>query len=86
MELNETFKALGDENRLSIINSLMFNELCACHILEDLEISQPTVSHHLKILCEVDLINCRVEGKWKHYQINPNKVKELIQYLEGLIK
>lgn len=86
MELNEIFKALGDENRLSILNSLTEKERCACHILEELEISQPTVSHHLKLLCEVELITCRVEGKWKHYQINPNKIRELIQYLERLIK
>lgn len=85
MELDEIFKALSDDNRLSILKSLTNQELCACHILDELEISQPTVSHHLKTLCDVGLINCRVEGKWKHYQINQAKIKEIIRFLEGLI-
>ena len=64
------FKALGDENRIRILKLLCTGEKCACHLLEALEISQPTLSHHMKILCDAELVTGRREGKWMHYSIN----------------
>ena len=63
-------RALGDENRLKIIGLLTGGELCACRILEKLDITQPTLSHHIKILCECGLVNARRDGKWMHYSLN----------------
>lgn len=63
-------KALGDENRVKIIQLLTKGELCACHILEAFNITQPTLSHHMKILSECNLVNGRKDGKWMHYSIN----------------
>ena len=45
-------KALSDENRLRILQMLRSGEKCACKLLEELNISQPTLSHHMKILCD----------------------------------
>lgn len=63
-------KALGDNNRLKIVQMLSDGEKCGCKLLEDFNITQPTLSHHMKILCESGLVNDRKEGKWHHYSIN----------------
>lgn len=69
-ETARVFKALCDPNRLMIIDMLRSGEKCACRLLEDLDISQSTLSHHMKILCESKIINCRREGKWMHYSLS----------------
>ena len=72
------FKALGDENRLKIINMLSCGEeICACEILLELEITQPTLSHHMKILCDCSMVIPRKAGKWTYYSLNKATVKEL---------
>ena len=58
------FKALGDATRLDIVLMLTEGEKCACRLLERFEITQPTLSHHMKILSECGLVNVRKEGKW----------------------
>ena len=69
-------KALGDENRVQIIKMLTGGELCACKILDTFNITQPTLSHHMKILTECNLVNSRKEGKWTYYSINCNKFSD----------
>lgn len=66
----KVFKALCDPNRLMIIEMLQSGEKCACKILEDLNIVQSTLSHHMKILCESGLVSSHRDGKWMHYTIN----------------
>lgn len=75
-------KALSDPNRLIILDYLRDGERCACKILEQLMISQPTLSHHMRILCGVNLVNCRKDGKWMHYSLNHEKFKELGNLME----
>lgn len=65
------FKAFCDENRLRILELLQHGERCACRLLEDLNISQPTLSHHMKILCDAGVVQGRKEGKWTHYSLDP---------------
>ena len=66
----EVFKAFCDENRLMILELLQTGEKCACKLLEDLNISQSTLSHHMKILCDSGVVVARKEGKWTHYSIS----------------
>lgn len=73
------FKALADRNRLSILKILTEDELCACHILEELDITQPTLSHHMKILQEAGLVEGRKEGKWTHYRRTKQALKQLVE-------
>ena len=64
------FKAFCDENRIRILKLLRGSEKCACKLLEELNISQPTLSHHMKILCDSGIVTGRKEGKWMHYSIS----------------
>jgi ArsR family transcriptional regulator len=64
------FKAFCDENRLMILHMLQSGEKCACRLLEALDISQSTLSHHMKILCDSGVVTSRREGKWTHYAIS----------------
>ena len=77
-------KALSDVNRVLIINYLSKGELCACKILEKFDITQPTLSHHMKILSDCGLVNGRKEGKWIHYSLNMDKVKQFQTFISNL--
>ena len=79
-------KALGDSNRLQIIKMLLDGEKCGCKLLETFEITQPTLSHHMKILCECGLVNDRKEGKWHHYSINSYVWNELSAFINNVGK
>ena len=71
----QIFKALCDENRVQIMKLLRSGEKCACKLLDELNISQPTLSHHMKILCDSGLVIGRKEGKWMHYSISGEGAK-----------
>jgi len=75
------FKALSDPNRLMIMDMLSCGEICACKILERLKITQPTLSHHMRILCDCGLVNGRKEGKWTHYSLVEKKVQDMKKFL-----
>lgn len=78
------FKALCDENRVMILEYLMSGEKCACVLLEEMNIAQSTLSHHMKILTDSGLINARKEGKWMHYSLSTQGIDTAIGYLESL--
>lgn len=78
------FKAFCDPNRLKILELLRGGEKCACVLLEDLEISQSTLSYHMKILCDSGVVVGRAEGKWTHYGISEagsQYARELLEIL-----
>lgn len=79
------FKALGDENRIRILKLLRGGEKCACKLLEELNIGQSTLSHHMKILCDAGIVTGRKEGKWMHYSICCEGVCTLRATLKGLL-
>jgi ArsR family transcriptional regulator len=75
------FKALGDNNRLLIVEALRDGELCQCEIIPLIGKSQPAVSRHLKILENSGLIKSRREGNKILYNIMDQRVFELIDFL-----
>ena len=77
-------KALGDSNRLQIVQMLSDGEKCGCKLLEAFEITQPTLSHHMKILCECGLVNARKEGKWQYYSLNCETLQGFKHFIETL--
>lgn len=80
----ELFKAFSDENRIYILSLLQTGEKCACTLLENLQISQSTLSHHMKILCETKIVIPRKEGKWTYYSINQAKTSQAKAILEQI--
>ena len=83
------FKAFCDENRLMVLEMLQDGEKCACELLENLKISQPTLSHHMKILSESGIVSARKEGKWMYYSFSAEGVviaKRLLTKLTKIIK
>lgn len=71
-EYLRVFKAFADANRIRVLELLCEGEQCACVLLDDMKISQPTLSHHMKILCDSGIVNSRRDGKWNYYSINPD--------------
>jgi len=78
------FKAFCDENRIKILQLLLDGEKCACKLLEALAITQPTLSHHMKILLDSGIVNGRKEGKWMYYSISKEGLEKAQEYLAFL--
>ena len=79
------FKAFCDENRIQILELLQGGERCACSLLEEMQITQPTLSHHMKILCDSGVVIGRKEGKWMHYSISKDGLENVINYLDEMM-
>lgn len=77
-------KALGDETRIKIFDMLSKGELCACKILEEFHITQPTLSYHMKILCESGLVDSKRDGIWMKYSINKDGLNSLINLFNNI--
>jgi ArsR family transcriptional regulator len=84
-KLAELLKAMADETRITILTMLQEGEMCVCEIMDELPISQPAVSHHLKILRQAGLIGDRREGKWIYYSLNIEELKNACQLLQRQI-
>ena len=79
------FKALADLSRLAIFEMLSCGELCGCKILEKFHFTQPTLSHHMKILCDCGLVNGRKEGKWMYYSLNSATINRFLALFNSII-
>lgn len=77
-------KAFADETRLKIIDMLSCGELCACKILKSFNITQPTLSYHMKILTGCGAVKGRREGAWMHYSLNTEKISGMMGFLGKL--
>jgi ArsR family transcriptional regulator, arsenate/arsenite/antimonite-responsive transcriptional repressor len=80
------FKALGDPNRIRIIKMLEVRELCVCEVREVLGLSTSTVSKHLSILRDADLIVDAKDGKWVNYKLNDRAEEGVVRGLLDLMK
>ncbi|UCM90458.1 ArsR/SmtB family transcription factor [Streptomyces marincola] len=79
-ELAPVFKALGDPVRLrllSMIASRAGGEVCVCDLTPAFDLSQPTISHHLKLLRQAGLIDCERRGTWVYYRLVPGATDRL---------
>ena len=74
-------KAMSDSKRLMIVDMLSGGELCACVILESFHITQPTLSHDMKVLVEAGIVNDRREGKNTYYSLNKDALTKMQQTL-----
>ena len=79
------FKVIADPKRLKIIDMLSNGELCACKILEEFQITQPTLSHDMKLLSDIGIVNARKEGKWMYYSLNMEKMNDIYKTVGKLM-
>ena len=77
----DVFKALGDENRLKILELLLEGEKCGSELLEKLNIGQSTLSHHLKLMCVSGIIKSNKKGTATYYSVNPDGAKAAVELL-----
>ncbi|MFJ4469450.1 ArsR/SmtB family transcription factor [Streptomyces sp. NPDC089424] len=83
-DLAKVFKALGDPVRLrllSLIASRAGGEVCVCDLTPAFDLSQPTISHHLKLLRQAGLIDCERRGTWVYYWVLPDTLDQLTAFL-----
>jgi ArsR family transcriptional regulator len=71
------FKALSDPTRVAIVNRLAAAECCVCDLNAAFELSQPTISHHLKVLREAGLVDSTRRGTWAYYRLVPEALDAL---------
>jgi ArsR family transcriptional regulator len=72
------FRALSDPTRVAIVNRLaVADEVCVCDLNSAFDLSQPTISHHLKVLRDAGLVESRRRGTWAYYRLVPDAVREL---------
>ena len=83
-ENTRVLKALGDPKRAMIVDMLSCGELCACKILEKFEMSQSTLSHHMKLLRTCGLVKAREEGKWTYYTLDAEAVDRTKRFLHEI--
>ncbi|NMM90579.1 transcriptional regulator [Rhodococcus sp. SRB_17] len=79
-DLAKMFKALGDPVRLrllSLVASHAGGEACVCDISDTFDLSQPTISHHLKVLRQAGLLDCERRGTWVYYWVIPGALQQL---------
>ncbi len=78
-------KALGDPIRLQLVDVLRKHagKVCVCELVPLFELSQPTVSHHLKVLRRAGIVDSERRGLWAYYYVNPEAVEELSAWLSG---
>ena len=74
------FKALSDPHRVRIVNMLSNSDeaICVCDLTDPLDLSQPTVSHHLKKLLDAGLITREQRGTWSYYSLNRDAMRRLV--------
>jgi len=84
-ELAKVFKALGDPVRLRLLSMIASRgeggETCVCELTPAFDLSQPTISHHLKLLRQAGLIDCERRGTWVYYWVRPNTLDRLAGFL-----
>lgn len=75
------FKALSDPKRLEILKMLRNKEMCGCEILEKFNVTQPTLSHDMKLLVDSHLVNVINKRKWKFYKLNYSTLELIKDYI-----
>ncbi len=79
----DLFKAVSDPTRLKIVNALILSEMCVCDIAALLDMAQPAISHHLKVLRQLQLVAHRRDGKIVYYRLDDEHIQKL--FYQGLL-
>lgn len=82
----QDFRALSDPTRLRILELLADGERCVCDVVAAMDVAQPLLSHHLKILRQAGFIHARKEGRWMYYRLDPERLEACVCVLEGSLR
>lgn len=85
-DLNKVFSALGEPTRLKIIKLLETQKLCVCELSAVLEMLQPRISQHLRVLKEADLVIEEKDGSWSYYAVNKEKLSSVFENLTKFLE
>ncbi len=85
VSLSNVFKALADPKRLRIIGMLAGGEMCVCRILDAFDVTQPTLSHDMKVLSAAGIVTCRREGKRSLYSLNTRELERALEALRAIV-
>ena len=86
LDTAKVLKAISDPKRLRIVDMLSCGELCACKILEAFHITQPTLSHDMKVLMEAGIVSDRREGKNIYYSLNQERLASFQHTMQSILK
>lgn len=86
IDISKMLKAMSEPKRLRIVDMLSCGELCACKILEEFNITQPTLSHDMRVLVEAGIIKDRREGKNIYYSLNREALEAMHQSLSRMFE
>ena len=84
-EVASICRAMSDTNRLRILEMLTQGEKCGCNLLEELQVTQPTLSHHMKVLTDNGVVTATRSGKWTIYSVNRPVLQEAAERLEAFL-
>ena len=84
MDIALICKSLSESNRLQILDMLSEREKCACELLAEFDISQSTLSYHMKMLVDSNLVETRKDGKWSYYRINCATLSSFKAFVDNL--
>ncbi len=82
----KTIIALNDKNKIEVMELLMNGEICACTIMEKLDLTKEQVTECVDSLCAVGIVDKRVDGEWTKYKINSDNMGALCCFFAGLLK
>lgn len=82
--ITRQFRALGDENRLTIIDLLRSGERCVCELTDALDVGQSLLSFHLKTLKDAGLVTDRRDGRWAYYTLDADAFAQLEEFVGAL--
>ena len=86
LDTAKVLKALSDPKRLRIVDMLSCGELCACVIQEEFSITQPTLSHDMRVLLDAGIVSARKEWKNTYYSLNTEFLEQFSKTLSGMFR
>lgn len=86
LNVSKMMKAIAEPNRLQILDMISTGEKCACNILDHFDFTQPTLSHHMKVLMDAGIVTARKEGKWQYYSLASENVEEFQAIMNQIFK
>lgn len=84
-KLSLVLKAMADPKRMKIIDLLSYSSMCACDVLKHFDFTQPTLSHHMKVLESAGIISVSKQSQWHHYTLREEFVKEFMSSMMHLL-